>query len=111
MPGVSAELMRQAGLSHDEVSFLSDELIAKASLPYTLVESGRKIGVAEPIFVKITDHKIEELRHRFAGTQQEQHESKGSASSSSSTTSTSEKKDRKEKKDKKQKKEKKEETV
>ena len=98
MPGFSDKRRSQGGFTLDEVSMLPDALIEAASRPYMLVEAGRRIGSPEPIFVKIADEQVAELRERYAGTQvtdEDTGKSKNPASASGGSDSKKKKKEKK----------------
>lgn len=62
MPSVSAELQQQLNVAPDDVNRLSPAFVCR--LP-----AGHKIGKPRPLFEKIEQSKIDELRKRFAGSQ------------------------------------------
>ena len=71
MPGFSEQLRAQAGLSQEEASQLPDALVEAAARPYELVPAGRPIGDPQPMFSKIGNDQVEELRQRYSGQQQD----------------------------------------
>lgn len=62
MPSVSAELQQQLNVAPEDVNCLVPTFVCR--LP-----AGHKIGKPRPLFEKIEQSKIDELRTRFAGSQ------------------------------------------
>ncbi|GAB4819697.1 hypothetical protein N2152v2_006743 [Parachlorella kessleri] len=83
MPSFTTKALGQLGLS--EALPLTDDLIARAASPATLVPPGHQVAAAEPkpIFDKVTDEQVAQLRSRYAGSQADR--SAQQAASSAST--------------------------
>jgi hypothetical protein len=56
-------------ISPQDAALLSDELLAGAKAPHTLVAPGHKLGTPAPLISEIPDEVIEELRQKYGGRQ------------------------------------------
>ncbi|KAG2489494.1 hypothetical protein HYH03_011947 [Edaphochlamys debaryana] len=69
MPSLAAKILAQLNLPYDASVALTDDLIAGAARPHTLVAPGHVIGTPGPLIGIIPDEKVDELRARFGGNQ------------------------------------------
>ncbi|PRW21084.1 putative methionine--tRNA ligase [Chlorella sorokiniana] len=83
MPSFTRKVMEQLGVS--QVPDLTDDLVQRALNPAALLPAGHPIGAAEPtpLFRKITDDEVAQLRARYAGNQADRNAAAPAASSSS----------------------------
>jgi methionyl-tRNA synthetase len=70
MPTLTAKILEQLALPPSAAN-LTDELVAAAAKPQTLVPGGHQIGKPAPLITEIKDDVIEGLRARFGGNQAE----------------------------------------
>jgi methionyl-tRNA synthetase len=70
MPTLTAKILEQLALPPSAAN-LTDELVAAAAKPQTLVPGGHQIGKPAPLITEIKDEVIEGLRARFGGNQAE----------------------------------------
>jgi methionyl-tRNA synthetase len=70
MPTLTAKILEQLALPPSAAN-LTDELVAAAAKPQTLVPGGHQIGKPAPLITEIRDDVIDGLRARFGGNQAE----------------------------------------
>lgn len=63
MPNTSREIRGQLGLDKTRYGYIPDIIM-------NMLPSGHKIGKVSPLFTKIEDQLIEELRKKYAGKQE-----------------------------------------
>lgn len=93
MPTFTQSLLKQMGMEEAQVLGLDDGLVERTKRLVDLVPAGHTIGKEEPkpLFRKITDAEVEDLRCRFAGSQDERKDSANAAANV--TTSVNSKKE------------------
>lgn len=69
MPSLAAKILAQLNLPYESTVALTDELMAGAYKPHTLVAAGHAIGTPAPLIGVISDDTVGELRARFGGNQ------------------------------------------
>ncbi|KAL4436391.1 hypothetical protein ABPG77_009953 [Micractinium sp. CCAP 211/92] len=69
MPSFTAKLLAQLGV--EQLPLLTDDLVKAAANPAALLPAAHPIGASEPtpLFRKITDDEVAQLRARYAGSQ------------------------------------------
>ncbi|KAI3430770.1 hypothetical protein D9Q98_009182 [Chlorella vulgaris] len=89
MPSFTAKLLQQLGVQQPPL--LTDDLVKAAASPATLLPAGHPIGAAEPtpLFRKITEDEVAELRARFAGNQADRTAAAATAAASGSSSAVS----------------------
>ncbi|GBF87385.1 methionine-tRNA ligase-like protein [Raphidocelis subcapitata] len=68
-PTLTDKILAQLALPA-EAALLTDELLAGAASPHTLVPGGHKLGTPAPLVAEIPDEVIEALRVKYAGKQE-----------------------------------------
>lgn len=88
MPSFTAKLLSQLNLG--EALPLTDDLVARASNPATLLPAGHQISATEPkpLFDKILEAQVAELRARYAGNQADRAQQADSGAASSAAGSS-----------------------
>lgn len=76
MPNTSREIRGQLGLDKARYGYIPDTVV-------NMLPPGHKIGKVSPLFAKIDDQLIEELREKYGGKQ----ETNGGAATQSKTES------------------------
>lgn len=76
MPNTSREIRGQLGLDKARYGYIPDTIV-------NMLPPGHKIGKVSPLFAKIDDQLIEELREKYGGKQ----ETNGAAAARSKTES------------------------
>ena len=90
MPSLTAKILQQLNLPPSAAD-LTDELVAGAAYPETLVPAGHTIGTPSPLITEIKDDVIEQLRERFGGSQADRAAAAAAGASSSSSSAASKK--------------------
>ncbi|KXZ47587.1 hypothetical protein GPECTOR_34g746 [Gonium pectorale] len=83
MPSLAAKILSQLALPYEASTALSDELVAGAAAPHTLVAAGHVMGTPGPLISAISEEQVEELRARFGGNQAEDAANAAAAASTS----------------------------
>jgi methionyl-tRNA synthetase len=88
MPSLTAKILQQLNLPPSAAD-LTDDLVAGAAHPDTLVPAGHTIGTPSPLITEIKDEVIEQLRERFGGSQADRAAAAAAAATAGGSSSSS----------------------